>query len=541
MKWLKSLAFVLAVLITFTVLVLAIEGWRARRAWLACQQELAAKGEKLDWASVAPAPAPEDQNFLAAPPLAACFGFATNQAVTNAGTDDTNACDELIRRFEWAGGLKGSGNWREGTVTSLETWQAQLRATNDASSQQQMDQRMAQRYGLSEEVPIPPPARPAPDNPALVALRARPPGTPAEDLRVLLATDKPALDPIRAAARRPLAQLRTPTDLFSGEMLPWMSTLKSLAHPFQAACRTELAAGNPEAAAEDFQTLLTLSEAAGSQPLLIGVLVKIALLEIAIQPLWAGLAEHRWPDAQLAAIEARLARLNPVADIQRSLRGERAFALAMLGASHDLDSASPVTESPYRDALRYWPRAFVYRNQLNVAQAYQRVLLDRLDPTGPAVRVTLSPEDEALRKRFSSGSPYNIFAALLLPAVERSVQKAAVSQATVTLAHVACALERHRLATGVYPEKLDELAPRFLARIPPDPVNGGALKYRREAPDRFTLYSVALDGKDDGGLATPAVREAKTGEAPSGDWVWRSHPVTATVEVASANTTTTVK
>jgi type II secretory pathway pseudopilin PulG len=139
--------------------------------------------------------------------------------------------------------------------------------------------------------------------------------------------------------------------------------------------------------------------------------------------------------------------------------------------------------------------------------------------------VTLSPEDEALRKRFSSRSPYNILAAMLLPAVERSVQKAAASQATVTLARVACALERHRLATGAYPEKLDELAPRFLARIPPDPVNGGALKYRREAPDRFILYSVALDGKDDDGLATSSVRLADNGEAPSGDWVWRSQPV----------------
>ncbi len=527
MNWLKRFAFALAVLITLTVLVLAFEGWRARRAWLACQQELAARGEKLDWASVAPAPAPEDQNFLAAPPLAACFGFATNQAGTTTGAGETNACDELTRRFAWAGRLQSSGNWREGTVTPIEAWQAQLRATNGASSQRQMEQRMAQRYGLPEEASIPPPARPIPAHPALVALRARPPGTPVEDLRFLLAHDQTTLDAIRAAAHRPMTQLRAPTDLFSGEMLPWMSALKSLCLVFQASCRTELAAGNPEAAFGDFQTLLALSEAAGSQPLLIGVLVKLALLEIAIAPLWAGLAEHHWPDTQLAAIEARLDRLNLVADIQRGLRGERAFALALLSAAHNLHPASPVTENPYRDALRYWPRAFIYRNQINVALAYQQVLLDRLDPTGPAVRVTLSPEDEALRKRFSARSPYNLFAALLLPAVEKSVPKAAVSQATVTLARVACALERHRLATGAYPEQLDELAPRFLARIPPDPVNGGPLKYRREAPDRFILYSVALDGKDDGGLATSAVRETKTGGIPSGDWVWRSHPATA--------------
>ncbi len=525
-KWLKRLAFALAVLLTLTVLVLTCEGWRAKRAWEAYKRELAARGEKLDWASFAPPPVPDDQNFLATPALAACFGFATNQTGATAGAGDTNACEELKQRFNWAGWLQAPGNWREGTVTPLETWQAQLRATPGTSGRRQVDQRMAQRYGLSEAPPDPPPpGRPAPDNPALAALRARPAGTPLEDLRFLLGHDKAILDEMRAAARRPLAQLRTPTDLYSGEMLPWMSTLKSLTLLFRASCRTELAAGNPEVAAEDFATLLALTEAAGSQPLLLGAPVKIAVLELAIQPLWAGLAEHRWTEPALARIEARLERLNVVADFQRCIRGERAFSLAMLGAALDPDEGPGVPENPYRKTLRYWPRAFVYRNQLNIARAFQAVLLDRLDPAGPAVRVTPSPEDKALRQGWGARSPYTVFAAMLLPAVERSLEKAAVSQATVTLARVACALERHRLATGAYPERLEELAPRFLARVPPDPVNGGALKYRREAPNRFVLYSVGLDGKDDDGQPTKEVRLGDKGEAPFGDWVWRSEPV----------------
>lgn len=528
MKWLKRLAFALAVLVTLTVLVLTFEGWRAKRAWEAYKRELAARGEKLDWASHAPPPVPDDQNFLATPALAACFGFATNQTGATAGVGDTNVCEELKQRFNWAGRLPSPGNWREGAVTPLEAWQAQLRATNGTSGRGQTNQRMAQRYGLSEVLPgPPPPARSAPDNPALIALRARPAGTPLEDLRFLFTRDRAILDEIRAAARRPFAQLRTPTDLYSGEMLPWLATSKSLTHPFQVACRTELAGGNSEAAFENFTTLLTLAEAAGSQPLLIGTLVKIAVLELAIQPLWVGLAEHRWTEPALVRIEARLAQLNVVADFQRSLRGERAFALAMLGAASAPEEGPWVPENPYQNALRYWPRALVYRNQLNVARAYQAVLLDRLDPAGPAVRVTLSPEDEVLRKRFGSRSPYTIFAALLLPAVERSLEKAAVSQATVTLARVACALERHRLATGAYPEQLNELVPRFLSRVPPDPVNGGALKYRREAPDRFVLYSVGLDGKDDDGQPTKEVRLGEKGEAPTGDWVWHSQPVEA--------------
>jgi len=94
----------------------------------------------------------------------------------------------------------------------------------------------------------------------------------------------------------------------------------------------------------------------------------------------------------------------------------------------------------------------------------------------------------------------------------------------VSLARVACALERHRLATGSYPEKLDGLTPRFIDRLPPDPVNGEPLKYRRDAPDRFILYSVGANLKDDGGRVDvdDLGRIRNRGQ---GDWVWRSEPV----------------
>ena len=100
---------------------------------------------------------------------------------------------------------------------------------------------------------------------------------------------------------------------------------------------------------------------------------------------------------------------------------------------------------------------------------------------------------------------------------------AAAGQVTISLARVAIALERHRQAHGEYPETLDDLLPRFLEPLPPDPVNGGPLHYRRDTPDRFTLYSIGLNQQDDGGV--PSVpRLGRFGpDAPSGDWVWFSH------------------
>jgi len=61
------------------------------------------------------------------------------------------------------------------------------------------------------------------------------------------------------------------------------------------------------------------------------------------------------------------------------------------------------------------------------------------------------------------------------------------------------AIEEFRHREGRYPDRLDELVPAFLPRLPIDYSDRQALRYRIIG-DRYTLYSVAEDGKDDGGV-----------------------------------------
>ncbi len=63
---------------------------------------------------------------------------------------------------------------------------------------------------------------------------------------------------------------------------------------------------------------------------------------------------------------------------------------------------------------------------------------------------------------------------------------------------VALACERYRLATGAWPKFLDDLQPAFLKEIPPDPYTGQALLFR-QLPDGVVIYSVGVNGVDDGG------------------------------------------
>ena len=77
------------------------------------------------------------------------------------------------------------------------------------------------------------------------------------------------------------------------------------------------------------------------------------------------------------------------------------------------------------------------------------------------------------------------------------------------------ALHAYYLKEKYFPQALSELVPGYLTAVPPDPfADGQPLIYRRLSPNRFMLYSVGPDGKDDGG--TPSINpNAQTSNEPS--------------------------
>ena len=82
----------------------------------------------------------------------------------------------------------------------------------------------------------------------------------------------------------------------------------------------------------------------------------------------------------------------------------------------------------------------------------------------------------------------------------------------------ACALERHRLAHGEYPETLNALVPQYFDKLPHDAITGEPLKYRRSGDGGFILYSVGWNGTDDGGKGV--MKESGGVDQEKGDWVW---------------------
>jgi hypothetical protein len=155
------------------------------------------------------------------------------------------------------------------------------------------------------------------------------------------------------------------------------------------------------------------------------------------------------------------------------MRGERAFSCELMAQTIAGQlPGEPATST--RFTRSFMPRGLLYQNQIAICRLFQEIILPAVD----AKEHRVYPEktrDDALEAVVGAHTPYNMFARLLFPAIQRSGQQCASAQASVDMALVACALERYRLANGRYPDVLQSLAPRFIEKLPHDSINGQAL------------------------------------------------------------------
>jgi hypothetical protein len=476
-------------LITFVALLATEENWRGKRDWERYKSEWEAKGERFDPASVAPPPVPDDQNFFMAPIWAGALNKQWDPKTEDWKLRDTNLVGRLQmqREINLAGveGPNGGGSWEKGRITDLKPWQDYYR---QAAMQTNM-------------FPVPPQSR-----------------TPAEDVLLALSKYDSAIEELRQASGRPYARFPINYDVgFDPSLLDHFSTLKRCMQVLQLRTIAELQLGRTEDALADTKLMLRLTDAIRTEPFLISHLVRIALASVTLQPIWEGLAQHKWSDAQLIELEGALAKEDFLADYQFAMRGERACANEAM-ARYRAGRFS--TGSGSAQDLPRWlmPGGFFYQNQIVVNRLYQQFSLPAVDAAARRVYVERCTTN-ALVAVLGRRTPYTIFARLLFPAFQKAALRFARIQSSADMASVACALERYRLAHGDYPDTLDALAPKFIDKVPHDIINGQLLHYRRTDDGRFVLYSVGWNETDNGG--TVGLKKSGALDMEQGDWVWR--------------------
>ncbi|MBX9656318.1 hypothetical protein K2Y11_22090 [bacterium] len=95
----------------------------------------------------------------------------------------------------------------------------------------------------------------------------------------------------------------------------------------------------------------------------------------------------------------------------------------------------------------------------------------------------------------------NPIAALAYPSVRSVAEKAEDAELDRNTAMIALALTIFKRQEGHWPDRLDELVPRYLPSLPPDPADGQPLRYKLTESGPM-VYSIGEDRHDDGGRAT---------------------------------------
>lgn len=486
----------LAVLVTLAAALVTEENWRGKRAWENYQREAAARGERFDLASVIPPAVPDDQNFYRAPIVAEAF-----ERLRHAGNDDSKTLDFRMNFNIYRGDSeffqRAGGEREKGTLTDLTEWQTHFRKLS------------ASPAGKTNGFPVP-----------------ATPQSPAKDVLTALSLYDSALEELRQAAQRPAA--RMPLDyengfLIVGDFLPWLAELKRCAQFLHLRILAEGQDGRGEAALTDEKLFLRLNDSVRNDPFLITHLVHIAMTAICLHTVYEGLGRHCWNDAQLAELEQALAKEDFLADGLATLRGEKIIAVNEFEKQRltrtmafSINDGGMIKTNVV--SMRWMPAAYFYQNQLCYAQLHDRFSTRLLDTTNrlisPTVMKRVSSEIKELTRHYS---PYTFQSLMILPALTATVSKFAKIQAQLDLARVAVALDRFKLTHGNYPETLNALAPQFLERIPHDIINGQPLHYHRDG-EKFVLWSVGWDEKDDGGNV---IRD-KDGRLVREDWIWKN-------------------
>lgn len=475
-----------AVGVGLALIVLSFYGyqnWRSRHAWKSFQAELKQRNESLDFVALLPEPVPDETNFARSAAFLKLSG-SRSQGLAKSLLD-RNELDYAFQRYnsmrdtiEWTGQqslpLIQQATWL-GSEEKLKAGQ-----TNNATVAPVLLQRLQKHDALLDEL----------------AVAARLP-------HLQFSVDRSAMAVIRTDGQ----------DLKLLERLQFLFVLRANAR---------LVMSSKSAAGEDVLTSLRLARLARQLPDTKAPVRVHVLLARACQPLWEGCVGHDWTEPQLAAFQQQLAGFDLFADYTNAVRRVVLANIAswrIIAENPAAPLSVPNASGGFisEDAWRWQLRAWWFDRCLQLYHAGQHSM-QRVDVA--TERVHSDFDWSAL-----NGLPLDDMAEQLLepyPYMNNVPNPGVLMFAKTALnqARLACALERHWLAHGQYPESLGALVPAYLERIPHDTMTGRDMIYQRLCPDHFILRSVGPDGEDD--------RKSDS----SDDWLW-AWPTNAVLKVVA--------
>jgi hypothetical protein len=386
-----------------------------------------------------------------------------------------------------------------------------------------------------------------------------------QQLSADLQTNAVALAEVRRALAAPAFRneidYRTGFDL----PLPHLSAPRQIAQWLSAAMQDAIREGRADEAAANLVAQIHLPRVLIEDRLAISELIRGAAAAMARNATWEALQWDGWSDEQLVTIQAAWERQDFIGTLAQSLEGERVFIQHSYERIRQSNQRTveylywtedyPLWEEPdpfaERTALerlarffkrqvycRIWRFAWSHQDQRRAAESTQRLLEISRKAAVAKSWTAVDAEIDAIQyesenwnfyDRWRHPSPSTI---IVLPSVIRRMLQAETER---SMALSVIGIQRYRLRHGHWPPTLDALVPQFLREVPMDCMDGTPLRYRVEPDGGFLLYSIGIDGRDDG--ADNTLSPGKTNHRnlwERRDFVW---PRTATSEEAEVERT----
>jgi hypothetical protein len=259
--------------------------------------------------------------------------------------------------------------------------------------------------------------------------------------------------------------------------------------------------GDPNAAARCIEDGLRLADSLRREPAIISYLVRIACDGLALGNLDRSLNAATFTDGQLAELDKALAATADTLDLTPPMITERCI---MIETCRDPSLAAGTGQGT-------GPRILPGMTRMGIS--------DTLNYMGDCIEASKLPPTERLAgfraaaKKLDDLPFLHILIKTLAPATSRVAELDLRAHVHLDLARTALAIERHRLATGKVPERLEDLVPQYLKDVPVDPFDGRPIRYKRTEPG-YRLYSILGDGQDNGGKEKTEVNRGDPYDLP---------------------------
>jgi len=260
-------------------------------------------------------------------------------------------------------------------------------------------------------------------------------------------------------------------------------------------------AGDPDGAAKALAALFTVANSMENEPVIISQMSRIACAAIGLDALKWVVRRAPLNDAQLTGLADAL---DPFYDERAFWRGLVGSRCMWIGAWDARMGPGPAAsgESFNTDAIKKHLQSAVFEDDLAYllrihALAIEGAKLTCEESHGKieeAMKLAQEiPSGYLITSDKAGGDESSVLREVRL--VEARDRIVALSRTAVA----ALAVKRYQLQNKALPDSLGQVVPRYMPAVPLDPYDGQPLRYRREA-DKYVVYSISKNGRDDGGV-----------------------------------------